>query len=191
MVAAKPVASGVPPGTLPEDASLIATAAGHAPRFLAAWEPPISPHRAAMLAGDTLDARAMEAWIASQRADTVLVEGVGGWRVPVQSAADGVQAIEVSDLARWTEGPVIVVAANRLGVLNHARLTVDAIRSDGLRVAGLVLNQVDSGTDLSARSNFADLSLLLDVPVVFMPHVDLSDVQERGRCGDVLWQALS
>lgn len=190
VVAAKPVASGVAPGSVPEDAQRIADAAGHPPKYFAAWEPPLSPHRAALLAGDTLDPAALKSWISSHRAETVLIEGVGGWRVPLQCATREVAAIEVSDLALWTEGAVIVVAANRLGVLNHARLTVDAIRADGLQVAGVVLNQVLSGTDLSAQSNFADLSVLLDVPVVIMPHLDLDSPAERAACGAVLWLEL-
>lgn len=184
VIAAKPVASGVVPGTAGEDAARIATAAAHAPTGLATYVPPVSPHRAILDGGAPIDPVALRGWIEARNADVVLVEGVGGWRVPVQLDP----RIEVSDLARWTGGDVIVVAADRLGVLNHTRLTVDAIRADGLRVAGVVLNQATPAS--GPTSNLADLRLLLDVPVVPLGRLDPDHPGDRDRAGRALWRAL-
>ena len=174
VVACKPVASGVTPGTPGDDAVRIARGAGHDPLVFATWAPPVSPHRAAWLEERPPPVDLL-ARIASLQADTVLVEGAGGWRVP--AAAPGPDAspgdvLWMRDLARATGGPCVVVAADRLGVLNHTLLTVDAIRADGLDVLGVVLNQgLQPRHDASTSSNEADLRWLLDVPLACVPHV--------------------
>lgn len=91
---------------------------------------------------------------------TVLVEGVGGWEVPL--AAN----YRVSDLAKDLGLPVIVVAANRLGVLNHLLLTLDAIRRKGLTCAGIFLNQLDDSLDTAMISNKAVIEDLAGVPLL-------------------------
>lgn len=184
VLAAKPVASGVAPGTPGEDASLLALGAGHAPRVFATWEAPLSPHRAALLEGRLVGAAALEAWVRELEGECVLVEGVGGWRVPIGPG------VEVTDLARWTGGRVIVVAGDRLGVLNHTRLTVDAVRADGHELAGVVLNRGIAATDLSRDTNLVDLRALLDVPVVVLGPTDLADRESMAHAGSALWQGL-
>src|SRR5262245_23087922 len=111
VVAAKPVASGVAPGTAGDDASLIGAAAGHAPICFAAFAAPLSPHRAAALEGRAPPASLLDD-VRALAADTVLVEGVGGWRVPLGGGWWN------EDVARAADARVIVVAADRLGVLN-------------------------------------------------------------------------
>ena len=182
--AAKPTASGVAPGTAGEDATLIASAAGHEPRVFATYEPPVSPHRAILDGGAPLDVDALRRWVVALEADTVLVEGVGGWRVPLQLDPRA----EVPDLARWADGPVILVAADRLGVLSHTRLTVDAIRQDGLELAGVVLSAVP-GTPRPG-STLDDLRRLTDVPVVELPSLDVADAAQRRAAGRALWRSL-
>jgi dethiobiotin synthetase len=186
--AVKPVASGVPARERGEDATLLGFAAGHAPIVWGTWQTPVSPHRAAMLEGlpvphDLLDR------IRGVRADTVLVEGVGGWRVPLCLEP----ALWVSDLARATAGPVLVVAANRLGVLNHTLLTVEAVRAEGLQVAAVVLNEgaPAASDDRSRAWNHADLQALLDVPVHRIPRVDPGDAGSLRRAGDALWDVVA
>jgi len=93
------------------------------------------------------------------------VEGIGGWRVPL---APG---YEVRDWARELRLPVVVVALNRLGVLNHTLLTVESIFSAGLTCAGLVLNAgPDEPTlphlDLARRDHVAFLREVLPLPVL-------------------------
>lgn len=75
-----------------------------------------------------------------------IVEGIGGWRVPIARDYD------VGDLAADLELPVAIVVANRLGALNHAFLTRDSIRARGLECAGLILNHVSADDGSIARS---------------------------------------
>jgi dethiobiotin synthetase len=92
--------------------------------------------------------------------DTVVVEGVGGWEVPL--AAN----YRVSDLAKDLALPVMLVAANRLGALNHILLTVDAIRAKGLVCAGIVLNQLDDELDTAMITNKGVLEDLTGIPLL-------------------------
>jgi dethiobiotin synthetase len=196
VVAAKPVASGVAPGSAGEDAERIGRAAGHAGSVVGAhpwetFEAPLSPHRAAALAGRTVSDAVLDG-IAALRADTVLVEGVGGWRVPLRL---GPRPLWVADLARATGGAVVIVAADRIGVLNHALLTAEAVRADGFTVAGIVLNRGvgphgATGSDPSRAYNAEDLRQLLDVPVVALPAVDLADDGALLRAGEALARGI-
>ena len=129
--AAKPLATGeAAPGS---DALRIAAAAGHAPLNLVCLPEPASPDRAAREAGTTVDLDATLDWLRSL-GTPLLVEGVGGWEVPLGRGQS------VADLGRRLGFPVLIVAPNRLGVLNHVHLTVNAVRARGLWVAGVVLN---------------------------------------------------
>jgi dethiobiotin synthase len=174
VVAAKPVASGVTPGTAGEDAERLGAAAGHPPVVFATWEAPLSPHRAALLEGrpapgDLLDrVRALEA-------DTVIVEGAGGFLVPVSLDPP----LWMEDLARAAGGRVLVVSADRLGTLNHTLLTVRAVRAAGLVPAAVALVRTRRDADGSSAFNATDLDRLLDVPVVRVPWFDGSDDPAR------------
>ena len=100
---------------------------------------PLSPHLAAAHAGRHVGVAEL---LAAQRAllalaDVVLVEGAGGWRVPLNATET------LADLARAMAAPVLLVVGLRLGCLNHALLTAEAIRADGLTLAGWVANSVD------------------------------------------------
>jgi dethiobiotin synthetase len=93
----------------------------------------------------------------------LVVEGVGGWRVPIT------REFSVSDLAGEMALPVVVVVANRLGALNHTLLTVESVRSSGLICAGVILNHVQPGTevpDVAVMTNAAVLNDLLPVPIL-------------------------
>lgn len=81
------------------------------------------------------------------RHDLVLVEGAGGWLVPLDHERT------MADLARTLDLPVLLVAANRLGVLNHTLLTVAAIRESGLACPGIYLNAPDAAPDSSTATN--------------------------------------
>lgn len=188
VIAAKPVASGVPPGTAGEDAELLGAAAGHPPRVLATWEAPLSPHRAALSEGHAPEPADLDRFCRDLRADVVLVEGVGGWRVPIRA---DILRYDVVDLARATGGAVLVVAADRLGVLNHTLLTVAAIRQDGLEVSGVVLNRGVGPETPSRTTNLLDLRMLLDVPVVVLDPLDPRDPNARAAAGEGLWARLT
>lgn len=162
----KPAASGCEPGEDGElrsdDAELLQQAAGTLhPRAAVtpvALRAPLSPHMAARLESKDLNrGKAREAILAAwrnlrARHEVVLVEGVGGFMVPI---ADHYL---VADLARDLELPVLIVAADRLGVISHALLTVEAVRRRGLEVAGILLNR-PGDNDLASHTNYEALSL--------------------------------
>lgn len=104
-----------------------------------AYEPPIAPHLAAEQFAHPITFERIIACYESikERSDTVLVEGVGGWRVPLGKKQF------VSDLAMQLKLPVIYVVGLRLGCINHALLTAEAIKESGLELAGWVANVVD------------------------------------------------
>ncbi len=156
-VALKPLATGSPPPG--EDATQIGDAAGHAPRVFACLPDAASPDRAAIEVGRELTMPPLLEWIQSHEG-LLLVEGVGGWEVPI--APD----FRVSDLAEALQLPVLLVAADRLGVLNHSLLTVDAIRARGLPLAGVVLNRFKSSDSTLSEWNLADLRRHIDAPIV-------------------------
>lgn len=140
----KPVESGCGPGEdgkpFPEDASILRDAI--APDLalsevcLYALPDPVSPHLAAQAAGTTIDDARIRGAIAraADSCDVVLVEGAGGVTVEIR------EGYSFADLARDAALPVLVVAENRLGVLNHLRLTSHFLRSEGLPLAGVILN---------------------------------------------------
>ena len=97
---------------------------------------PAAPYTASLIENRAVDLALIREGYAALRARhrSVLVEGVGGWLVPI------LKDYAVADLARDCGLPVVVVARNRLGVLNHAALTVYHIRATGQECAGLILN---------------------------------------------------
>ncbi|MBP7950488.1 MAG: dethiobiotin synthase [Verrucomicrobiales bacterium] len=96
----------------------------------------------------------------AKRFDRVLVEGAGGWETPLS------QGKTMADFAAALQLPVIVVAANRLGALNHTILTVRSVQARGLRCAGIILNHVEEERDAASISNRAVLEELLQVAVL-------------------------
>ena len=94
------------------------------------------------------------------RVDHVIVEGVGGWLVPIRSD------YFVSDLAVEMDLPVLVVAQNRLGCLNHTALTVQSVLQHKLRCVAVALNGVPDTGDLAAVTNAAILKEILTVPLI-------------------------
>lgn len=91
---------------------------------------------------------------------TLLVEGVGGWETPL---APGVT---MADLAQSLQYPVLLVISNRQGAVNHALMTVRAIRARGLECCGIILNQQSEEWDTAAVTNSAMLEEYTGVPVL-------------------------
>lgn len=122
---------------------------------------PIAPHIAARNAGVRIDfARILTSFhkLTSQ-ADVIIVEGIGGFKVPLNEKQDS------AELAQQFELPVILVVGMRLGCLNHALLTADAIAVYGLSLAGWVANVLDP--DMPAlRDNIAALEQRLNAPML-------------------------
>ncbi len=96
----------------------------------------------------------------SERVEHVIVEGTGGWLVPIRSD------YFVSDLAAAMKLPVLVVAQNRLGCLNHATLTVRSVAAHQLRCVGLVWNSTETASDVAALTNADILKRILNVPLL-------------------------
>lgn len=122
---------------------------------------PCAPHLAARLEGRPIHrAEVMASLLAVMpRLDLAFVEGVGGFRVPLDEATGW----DSADLARELGAPVILVVGLRLGCINHALLSAEAIASRGLRLAGWVGNTVD-GQMLQHEENRATLGALLHAP---------------------------
>ncbi|HWP94907.1 MAG TPA: dethiobiotin synthase [Gammaproteobacteria bacterium] len=166
VAAMKPVASGCRrtlEGLRNDDAeALRAAATGEFPYAWVnpyAFEPPIAPHIAAEEAGVTIElSHILECFDALAReADLVVVEGVGGFRVPLGPRGD------TAGLARALGLPVVLVVGMRLGCLNHALLTADAIHAAGLPLAGWVANAIDPHFERAA-ANHAALAAWLGAP---------------------------
>jgi dethiobiotin synthetase len=165
-VGMKPVASGADlvDGELRNGdvEQLLAASSVRVPRALMnvyCFAAPVSPHIAAHAAGVAIEIASVErAYHAlAQRADVVVVEGVGGFRVPLDEARD------TSDLAAALRLPVVMVVGMRLGCLNHALLTAAAIQARGLRLAGWIANHVDRDMR-EADANVATLAQRLAAP---------------------------
>lgn len=122
---------------------------------------PLSPHIAAARAGVRIDIGHLVAChrALALRADAVVVEGAGGFHVPLSNTETG------ADLAQALGLPVLLVVGLRLGCLNHALLTAEAIRARGLTLAGWVANQVDAAM-LAQDDNIAFLQRQLQAPLL-------------------------
>lgn len=164
---AKPVASGcevTPKGLRNADAlALIAQSSLKLPYERInpyAFEPAIAPHLAAREAGVELSVQNLLGpmrEILAEPADFILIEGAGGWRVPLSHHAN------LSDLAVALKLPVILVVGVRLGCINHALLSAEAIARDGLQLAGWVANIIDPKTS-RLEENLASLAERLPAP---------------------------
>lgn len=101
-----------------------------------------------------------------QQAEFTLIEGAGGWRVPLNPRET------MADLAKVLQLPVILVVGVRLGCINHALLTVEAIRNDGLPLAGWVANCVDADMPV-LQENIESLAARIPAPCLgIVPWLD-------------------
>jgi dethiobiotin synthetase len=121
---------------------------------------PLAPSIAAERAGVKIDVDHLRAVYddISARNDVTLVEGAGGLMVPL------LPSYTYADFARVLKLPMLVVAANRLGVINHLLLTLEHASCKGLSVLGYVLNHRSNETSLAAATNREVLSGLTAVP---------------------------
>lgn len=132
-------------------------------------EAAIAPHIAASEEGVDLTVEVLAGGclqVFDRKAEFTLVEGAGGWRVPLNADQT------LADLARDLDLPVILVVGMRLGCINHAILTAEAVVADGLKLAGWVANQVDA--DMSRPSeNLATLKHMIKAPYLgFVPWLE-------------------
>ena len=162
----KPVASGcevTPEGLRNDDAlGLIDAANVTLPYNVVnpyAFEPAIAPHIAAKEAGQSIDVGKISAIAATIEADYLVVEGVGGWCVPLGESR------MLVELAKATSDEVIIVVGMRLGCINHALLTAAQVVRDGMVLKGWIANHVDP--DMQAQSeNMSTLQALMPAPML-------------------------
>lgn len=133
-----------------------------------ALAPAIAPHIAAAQAGRVLSVDRLVGLcrgVMTARADLTLIEGAGGWRVPLNPSQT------LADLAIQLQVPVILVVGMKLGCINHALLTYEALVRDGVTVAGWVANQLQPDMPVF-QENLDTLQRRLPVPLLgVVPHL--------------------
>ncbi|MDP2904328.1 MAG: dethiobiotin synthase [Methylovulum sp.] len=172
----KPVASGcvMQQGQLKNDDALLMQRYASLPIDYAlinpyAYAPAVSPHIAGQ--HNPVDLNTVLAGFNRLQAlaDIVLVEGAGGWYAPVNQAED------ISDLAKMLALPVIIVVAIRLGCINHAKLTYQAVLHSGLCCAGWIAVCIDANM-LNREENILTIKAMLDAPLLgVLPYQERAD----------------
>ena len=154
-----------------------------------ALEPAIAPHIAAAEAGRRLSADRLAGvcrGVMMQRPDLTLIEGAGGWRVPLNDRET------IAELAKIMQLPVILVVGMDLGCINSALLTVEAIQRDGLVLAGWVANQAVPTMD-RCQENLDTLQRWVPCPMIgnvpYRPWIEAEEVVEHLRLDALLGQA--
>lgn len=183
-VGMKPVASGCErhaEGWRNEDALLLQAASAPRPDYADvnpfALPEPLAPELAAASAGVTIALEPIRSAFTrlQAQADCVVVEGVGGWAAPLTATLDQI------DLVRALELPVVMVVGLRLGCINHARLTQQAIEASGARLVGWIANDIDPAM-ARADDNFGILQRHLPVPCWGrLPHAERPDPAQLAR----------
>jgi len=178
----KPVASGCEwqDGQLKNDDALLLQYYGSVPVAYElinpyAYPEPISPHLAGAENPVNLDTVNNAFRRLQTLADRVLVEGAGGWYAPINDQQT------ICDMAKHLALPVIMVVAIRLGCINHARLTYQAIRASGLACAGWIANCTDPDM-LSREENIATITTIVDAPLLgVLPYQEQADFDFLAR----------
>ena len=143
-----------------------------------AFEAAIAPHIAAQETGVQIDINTIKQHydtIAAQ-ADSIIVEGAGGWLVPINESQT------MADIAIALQLPVILVVGLRLGCINHSLLSVEAIKDSGLPFAGWIANQVTPEMD-RMKENIQSLAERIDAPLLghvpYMSHVSVDVIASK------------
>lgn len=189
----KPVAAGceaTPRGLRNDDALALMAASNVAAGYELvnpyALAPPVSPHLAAAEAGIDIELDRIRSCYEALAAQSsrVVVEGVGGWRVPLSPDTD------VADMALALDLPVVMVVGMRLGCLNHALLTERAIEASGARLLGWVANCFEPD-DFGLAQCIATLEARIGAPrLAVLPRLDGADDDRAVKAGDELAAAL-
>jgi dethiobiotin synthetase len=174
VVGMKPVASGCEPtadGPRNADAQALLAQSSISPPYELvnpwAFEPAVAPHIAAARERRRIELSALTDTFGrlAAQAEYVVVEGIGGWRVPLSGSH------YVSDLAVALGLPVLLVVGLRLGCLNHAILSWESMQASGVRCAGWVANQIEPGMS-NLEENVACLaSVFRAAPAGLIPFV--------------------
>ena len=184
-VGMKPIASGcreTAAGLRSEDAESLLAASGGSADYDEinpyAFIPAIAPHLAARETGIEIRLeKILESFrCLQQKAPWVLVEGVGGWMVPLN------EKLMLPDVARAMRLPVILVVGLRLGCLNHALLTAEAIRRANVPLAGWVANQIDPAMT-QVPENISTLEKIIPAPLLARLRFGAPGIDEHGCSG--------
>lgn len=184
----KPVASGCAATAdgMRNDDALALLAAGYHPMAYADINPwalaePIAPHAAAMQAGVMITLDRVETAFRKLRAasDTVIVEGAGGWAVPLSGT------LMQAAIPKALKLPVIVVVGLRLGCISHALLTARAIIEDGCELLGWIGNRIDPSMQ-AVEANVAMLKQQLATPCLGILGHDGSELAETNALAAAL-----
>ena len=147
------------------------------------FSPPIAPHIAARQAGVVVEPGQIMAGfsdLAAEEHDLLLMEGAGGWRLPIGRGRF------MSDVVKSLKLDVILVVGMRLGCLNHALLTAEAIKQDGLTLAGWIANTPGDGMSCYAE-NLATLDELMSAPRLG----EVPYAKNEKACADLLAGAVN
>ena len=149
------------------------------------FQSPVAPLLASRMEHRNVSLSALKSWFhsVSQGRQSLLVEGVGGWLVPLADKT------LVADLAAVFGLPVILVVANRLGCVNHTLLTLESIRARRLECRGIILNSLARETDASMPGNRALIEEFTPVPVLFeiLPDQETIDLAIVWSAGPPIW----
>ena len=177
----KPVAAGcedTPEGLRNSDAVLLQETASVKLSYdqvnPIAFEPAIAPHIAAMREGRMMSGERIAAYCRGammQPADLVLVEGAGGWRVPLSYRET------MAQIPKSLQVPVILVVGMKLGCINHALMSAESISRDDIPLAGWIANRVDADMECYEENrdtiaNMLRAPLLAEIPHVTEPTPD-------------------
>lgn len=190
VVGMKPVAAGRENGVWQDVEHLKAASNVVVPQALInpyAFDEPIAPHIAAQQTGVEIDPQVIQQACRSlmAAADVTIVEGVGGFKVPLSVSGTTKQRYDIGDLAKLLNLPVILVAGIRLGWLNHTLLTAQAIQATGLKLAGWIANTIDPNM-LQLEANIQTLTEWLDCPLLgVLPYQSPPDAQQLARYIDL------
>jgi dethiobiotin synthetase len=180
VTAFKPVVTGLdePAEEWPRDHELLARAGGgrQSPEQVAPYRfgPPLSPHYAAELAGETIEPARLVAAAGAAGDGPLIAEGVGGLLVPITPG------YLVRDLAIDVGLPVLIAARTGLGTINHTLLTIEAARAAGLTVAGGVMTPWPDTPEPIELSNRATVERLGGAPVSGLPSTDPGSLASAG-----------
>lgn len=138
------------------------------------YGPPVSPHYAAEMAGEQIEPNELlaKARNAADHADALVCEGVGGLLVPLTPG------YLVRDFALDLGVPVVVAARPALGSINHTLLTLEAARTAGLDVRGVVMTPWEGGG--VPESNLKTVELIGNIPVTRLPPLTRGELAEAG-----------
>jgi dethiobiotin synthetase len=141
------------------------------------FDPPVSPHYAAELADVQIEPTELlaKARNAADHADVLVCEGVGGILVPLTVG------YLIRDLAIDLGIPAVIAARPGLGTINHTLLTLEAARTAGLDVRGVVITPWPADSDPMAESNRRTVELIGNVAVTVLPQITRDELAEAGR----------